>query len=149
VARNETHVEVPPEVVWSLLCDPYANPRWVVGTDRTVEADPRWPEPDSAFKVRFPLGIKDLTHSREVDAGRRIVLDAGGGPYGGARIDIRLAPEDGGTRVTMIEDPAGWVAPLRYVPAVHLVTRLRNAEALRRLRRLAEARYATGAPSSR
>jgi len=150
MARNETYVNAAPEAVWSVLCDPYAYPDWVVGTDRTVEADPGWPAPDSAFTVRFPLGLKDRTHSREVDPGRRIVLDAGGGPFGAARVDIRLRAEGLGTWVTMIEDPAGIMAPLRFWPPAHLLTRVRNAEALRRFKRLAEARRPAqaAAPSS-
>lgn len=140
MARNETYVDAGPEAVWEVLCDPYAYPDWVVGTDRTVEADPDWPAPDSSFRVRFPLGLQDLTHSREVESGRRIVLDAGGGPFGAARVDVRLRSEGRGTRVTLIEDPAGLLAPLRYWPPAHLLTRLRNVEALRRFKRLAEAR---------
>ncbi len=150
MARNETYVNAAPEAVWEVLCDPYAYPDWVVGTDRTVEADANWPAPDSAFTVRFPLGLKDITHSRELDPGRRIVLDAGGGPWGAARVDMRLRPEGHGTHVTMIEDPAGLMAPLRYWPPAHLVTKLRNAGALRRLKRLVEARppAQAAAPSS-
>ena len=139
MARNDIHIDAPPESVWAVLCDPYAYPRWVVGTDRTVSADATWPAPESAFKVRFPLGLKDLTHSREVDEGRRIVLDAGGGPWGAARVDIRLRPDRGGTHVTLIENPAGWVAPMRFVPPVQWATKLRNVEALRRFKRIAEA----------
>ena len=138
MARNEAHISAPPEAVWAMLSDPYSYPRWVVGTDRTTEADADWPAPGSAFTVRFPLGLEDLTHCREVDAGRRIVLDAGGGPWGAARVEIRLRPDGDGTHVTLIEDPAGLVAPLRFVPPVHWLTWLRNTEALRRFSRLAE-----------
>ena len=148
MARNETLVDAPPEAVWSVLCDPYAYPRWVVGTDRTLEADPAWPQPESAFRVRFPLGVEDLTHSREVEEGRRIVLDAGGGPFGAARVDIRLEPVDGGTKVTLIENPAGFMAPLRALPPVHWLTHLRNVEALRRFKAIVERRHAATTAST-
>jgi uncharacterized protein YndB with AHSA1/START domain len=140
VARNETFVNAPRDVVWSVLCDPYAYPRWVVGTDRTVDADDAFPAPDAAFRVRFPLGFTDLTHSREIEEGRRIVLDAGGGPGGAARVDIRLADRAGGTHVTLLEEPTGPLKPLRALPPVQWLTYLRNVEALRRFRNIAERR---------
>jgi uncharacterized protein YndB with AHSA1/START domain len=142
MARNETYVDVPPDAVWRMLCDPYSYPQWVVGTDRTVEADPDWPAPDSAFKVRFPLGLKDLTHARIVEPEKRIVLDTGGGPWGAARADIRLEARNGGTHVTMIENPAGFTAPLRYFPPAQWALKVRNAEAMRRFREVAR-RYAS------
>jgi uncharacterized protein YndB with AHSA1/START domain len=143
VARNETFVNAPVETVWSVLCDPYAYPRWVVGTDRTVEADPDFPRPQTKFKVRFPLGMTDYTHSREWQEGERLVLDAAGGPWGAARVDIRVRPEGSGTHVTMIEEPTWVLRPLNALPPVHWLTWLRNVEALRRFRNLVERRYAT------
>jgi uncharacterized protein YndB with AHSA1/START domain len=145
MARNETHVDAPVDAVWAVLADPYAYPRWVVGADRTLDADPRWPEVGAWFKVRLVLGIVDYTHACIVEPRRRIKLDAGGGPARLAHVDLWLTPEDGGTHVTMIEDPGGWVAPLRFFPPAHLTTRLRNAEALRRFKSLCESRAAAPA----
>jgi uncharacterized protein YndB with AHSA1/START domain len=121
-----------------VLSDPYAYPEWVVGTDRTVRADPDWPLPGSTFDVHVALGHVDQTTARELDPGRRIVLDAAASVLGPARVTLELTEEGDGTHVTMVEDPAGKFAPLRLVPAVHLAIKLRNVEALRRLRRLAE-----------
>jgi uncharacterized protein YndB with AHSA1/START domain len=140
MARNTAYMPVPTTAVWSVLEDPYAYPKWVVGADRTLEADAQWPAPGSRFKVHLGLGIKDYTKVREVDPGRRIVLDAAAGYLGPARVEIELEPSNGGTQVTMIEDPAGKVAPMRFFPPVHLAIRLRNVESLRRLQRLAERR---------
>src|SRR3954447_22001810 len=107
MARNSTVLDVPPAAVWSVLEDPFAYPKWVVGTDRTLEADPDWPRPGSSFKVHVALGLSDRTTVREVSPGRRIVVDAAANLLGPARVSIALAPEGGGTRVTIIEDPAG------------------------------------------
>jgi uncharacterized protein YndB with AHSA1/START domain len=136
VARNEAYVNRPPEAVWRVLEDPYCYPRWVVGSDRTVEADADWPAPGSKFKVRLAFGHHDYTHSRALDPGRRIVLDAAGGPMGAARVTITLEGDDTGTRVSLVEDPP---APLRWVPPLHWAIRLRNVESLRRFKRLVEA----------
>jgi uncharacterized protein YndB with AHSA1/START domain len=138
MAINEAYIEAPPSAVWKVLCDPYAYPRWVVGTDRTVEADPGWPAPDSKFKVRIFRGYCDYTHSREIDPEKRIVLDAAGGPFGAARIVIELHGDETGTRVKLVEEPMGWLKPLDFLPPVHWAIKLRNVESLRRFKRIAE-----------
>jgi uncharacterized protein YndB with AHSA1/START domain len=149
VARNQITVDAAPSTVWEVLVDPYAYPRWVVGADRTLQADPRWPEPGAWFKVRLAIGIPDYTHCRELDPGRRIKLDAGGGPLRGAHVEVLIEPEGDGTHVTLIEDPGGLAAPLRFFPPAHLLTRLRNAESLRRFQRICEARRPASVTTAR
>ena len=50
---------------------------------------------------------------------------------------LELAPKNGGTLVTMTENPDGVFAPLALFPPLHLVTKGRNAESLMRLEELA------------
>jgi uncharacterized protein YndB with AHSA1/START domain len=141
MARNEAYVEAPPTAVWKVLEDPFAYPRWVVGSKRTVTADPTWPAPGSAFKVEVgvgPLSYLDRTEAKEVDAGRRIVLNAGGGGWAGARVEIILRANGDGTHLTMVEDPTGPSKPLRLLPPLQWAIRLRNVESLRRLKRIVE-----------
>jgi uncharacterized protein YndB with AHSA1/START domain len=141
MARNEAYVEAPPSAVWDVLKDPFAYPRWVVGSRRTVTADPEWPEPGSAFKVEVgagPLSYLDRSESKEVEPGRRIVLNAGGGGWAGARVEITLRPVGDGTHVTLVEDPTGPSKPLRALPPLQLAIKLRNVESLRRLKGLVE-----------
>jgi uncharacterized protein YndB with AHSA1/START domain len=138
MARNTAHFPVDPQQVWAVLEDPYAYPKWVVGADKTLEADASWPAPGSKFEVQLAGGAQDHTEVESVDPGRRIVLLAARRMYGPARVTIELSPANGGTDVTMVEDPAGKLAPLRFVPPVHLAIRLRNKESLDRLRKLAE-----------
>lgn len=47
---------------------------------------------------------------------------------------------EGGTRVTMIEDPADTVTAFLFQPLTHLLTRARNVRSLERLAELAECR---------
>jgi uncharacterized protein YndB with AHSA1/START domain len=145
MAQNETHVAASPEAVWDVLADPYAYPEWVVGTDRTVDADADWPQPDSKFQVHIALGYKDFTHSREIDPPRRIVLDAAGGPMGAFKITILLKPEGDGTHVTLIEEPTGPLKYLNLFPPVHYGIKFRNVESLKRFKRLVETRAARNA----
>lgn len=142
MARNHTLIEASRPDVWSVLEDAYAYPRWVVGTDRTVDVDPHWPAPGSAFRVHIAFGHVDETRVREILPGERIVLDAAANVLGPARVTITLAEEPGGTRVTLVEDPAGKATPLRLLPPVHLAIRLRNVESLRRLRQIVVSRRA-------
>jgi uncharacterized protein YndB with AHSA1/START domain len=140
VARNTTHIDAPPAAVWRVLDDPFAYPRWVVGTERTVSADPGFPAPGTSFDVHVAFGHVDRTTVVALDPGRRIVLDAAARVLGPARVTIETRAEDGGTALTLIEDPHGKAMPLRLFPPVHLLIRLRNVEALRRLRRIVRER---------
>jgi len=136
MARNRIHIDAPPSAVWDLLDDPSAYPRWVVGADRTLSADPNWPDPGSTFEVALPLGRRDHTRVKAVDPGRRLIIDAAAGTFGPARTTISLEPEGEGTLVTIVEDPAGKLFPLRLIPPVHWIIRVRNRESLRRMRAL-------------
>ena len=149
MARNSIHIEVPPADVWPVLEDPYAYPKWVVGTDRTLEADDEFPLPGSRFRVHLGIGLKDYTTSRELDPGKRIVLDAGSGYFGPARVTIELRPSGKGTDVVMVEDPAGKVAPMRYLPPVQLALRLRNKRSMRLFRNLVLQRARSAADTVR
>jgi uncharacterized protein YndB with AHSA1/START domain len=140
VARNEVTIDVPPEAVWAVLEDPYAYPKWVVGTDRTLEADPGFPAPGTKFKVHIALGLKDHTKVVEVDPGRKIVLDAAASFFGPVRVAIELEPRGSGTHVTLIENPHGKMLPWRFFPPAHLGIKVRNVESLRRFERLVKAR---------
>src|SRR4051794_12420022 len=135
MAQNETHVAASPEAVWDVLADPYAYPQWVVGSDRTLEADADWPLPESKFRVRLPLGDKDYTHSREAEPGTRIGLAAGGGPRGPFKATVLLPPGGDGTDVTLIGDPPGPLKSLTLFPPLHWAIAFRNTESLRRFKR--------------
>jgi len=150
MARNQTWMPVEPEAVFAVLADPYPYADWVVGAHRIRDADPGWPGLGTKLYHqvgRPPLGTRDFTRVIGVDPPHRLVLDAVARPFGMARVCLELRARDGGTLVTFYEDPAGWVKPLRFLPPVQLLTRIRNAESLRRLERLALERRSAGAPA--
>jgi uncharacterized protein YndB with AHSA1/START domain len=140
MARNQTYIDAPPERVFYVLADPDSYGHWVVGSNAIHDADAAWPAVGTAFRhtvATGPFKTSDLTTVERVSP-RRLTLHASANPYGAARVTIELQPVKGGTRVTLIEDPAELRARLFFTPLGHLLVRLRNAESLRRLRRLAE-----------
>jgi hypothetical protein len=72
--------------------------------------------------------------------GRFLQLKVRARPFGNARVKIELDDVDGGTRVTIIEDPADLPSAFVFQPLVHLITRWRNLWSLQRLAELAEGR---------
>jgi uncharacterized protein YndB with AHSA1/START domain len=139
VARNEIFVGVPPERVWEELSTAERYADWVVGADRVRWADPQWPTPGAAFHHVLGVGpfkVKDRTKVIEGEDGRRLVLDAGVGPLGHARVELSLAESNGGTRVVMEEELTSGPKPVRRVADPLIGTR--NVEALRRLRAVCE-----------
>jgi uncharacterized protein YndB with AHSA1/START domain len=143
VATNERYMAVPPEAVWEALADPQGYAFWVVGSKRIRDADPGWPAPGTVFHHTIglgPLTRDDHTESLAADPPRRLELRAKGRPLGTAKVTLELLPHAGGTLVRMTENPDGLFAPLKLNPAVHVLTRYRNAESLMRLEELAARR---------
>jgi hypothetical protein len=108
------------------------------------DVDSEWPQPGSRFHHSVglrPLTLSDHTKVLDVDPLRRLVLEAKARPLGTARVELVLTPTGSGTHVTMVEEPADpftWL--LTSNPVAQRLLRLRNDEALRRLRRLSEER---------
>jgi uncharacterized protein YndB with AHSA1/START domain len=145
VAINERFMSAPPQAVWDALADPEGYRQWVVGSKRIRDADPTWPAPGSRFHHTVgvgPLEINDHTESLEAVAPRRLRLRVKGRPLLTAKVTMDLEPESGGTRVRMQEEPDGTFRLLALNPLFQWATRLRNAESLKRLERLALAKTA-------
>lgn len=143
MARNEAFVEVPPEVVWEVLADPDSYGHWVVGSKRIRGWDPGWPAPGTKFHHEVgtgPFTVKDHTESLEADPPRRLKLRARARPIGTAFVVVELRPQDGGTHVTLLEDPADPLTKIATLPWWWAAVRARNAESIRRLCDLARAR---------
>lgn len=156
VAINETHIEAPPERVFAILADWRAYGHWVVGSSHMRGVDPGFPKAGTRFHHTVGLGpfkVSDHTQVVEVDQPRKLILRARARPLGTAIVDVTLEPEDGGTKVTLREDPGDPLTALVFQPLTHLVVRNRNVESLRRLKELAEERpeygFETEVPAGR
>jgi uncharacterized protein YndB with AHSA1/START domain len=138
MARNEIHAAAPPEAVFDVLADPRLYGNWVVGASTTRGVEGRWPQAGSLLH-HTQLGVlRDTTSVVRCEPPRRLVLEVWGGPLLVATVDVRLTPEDGGTRIVFEEHARH--GPLTWVPGwvSEPLLRLRNRETVRRLKRLAE-----------
>jgi uncharacterized protein YndB with AHSA1/START domain len=142
VAINDTLIATPPERVFSVLADWRSYGYWVVGSRCIRGADPGFPAAGTRFYHQVgvgPLHLNDHTVSLEVDPPRKLVLRAKARPFfGTAIVDLTMQPEDGGTRVTLREDPGDKLTAFVFQPVTHLLVRGRNAKSLERLKELCE-----------
>jgi len=143
MSRQTIVVDASPAEIYEILADPPCYEMWVVGNKFVRFYDRSWPEPGSEFhhKVGFgPLATKDKTVALEAEPLRRLVMLVRALPFIQATVAFTLDPEGSGTRVTIEEHPRGepWVT--LWNPVLDGLTGVRNAETLRRLKRLAEVR---------
>jgi NAD(P)-dependent dehydrogenase (short-subunit alcohol dehydrogenase family)/uncharacterized protein YndB with AHSA1/START domain len=142
MARNRVHIHASVEEVFAVIADPCRYPDWVVGAAGIRDYDESFPALGSRFHHEVgpgPLNLKDYTEVAEVDPPRRIVLKAKARPLGTATIAIELAESAGGTELTMEEGPGDRLTSLVAAnPLADTALRIRNAEALARLKRLVE-----------
>jgi len=142
MAANRVHVHATPEEVFAVLADPECYPRWVVGAAGIRDYDEEFPAVGSRFHHKvgsWPVGVKDYTEVTELDRPNRIVLKAKARPLGTATIELQLRESSGGTEVRMEEVPGDRITSLVVGnPVADTALRVRNAEALARLKRLVE-----------
>ena len=142
MASNRVHIHATPEEVFAFLSDPECYPQWVVGAAGVRDQDDEFPAVGSRFHHKvgsWPLDLKDHTEVIEVEPPHRLVLKAKARPLGTATIALGLREVDGGTEVRMEEVPGDRLTSI-FVgnPVADTALRVRNAEALSRLKRLVE-----------
>src|SRR3954465_5944777 len=122
MAPNEIHVDASPERVFEVLSDPSTYGHWVVGSSHIRDADDRWPEPGTRIHHTVgwgPLKIDDHTSVISSHPPTRLELKAKARPLGTAHVVLIMAKENGGTRVTMIEDAGDRLTGLVFNPLTH------------------------------
>jgi len=138
VARNTIHVEAPPEAVFEVLADPRLYGNWVVGASTTYAVDGTWPEPGAVLHHAQLLVIRDTTEVLECEPARRVRLEARARPLLVAHVTVTLEPAGGGTRVLLEESVVGGLAAALPRAVTDAVVHVRNAESVRRIKRLTE-----------
>lgn len=97
--RLERHLADPPSVVWQALTDREQLRSWFPCD--VVVSGGRW-EPGAAIEFPFPPEVIDMTltgHVLEVDEPKRLAFT-----WGEETLRFELAPEDGGTRLVLIDE---------------------------------------------
>lgn len=127
----------PPNAVHALLADGWRYAEWVVGAKRVRAVDPTWPEPGSQFHHTLgvgPLTLNDSTEMLAYAPAGPVVLKARGWPTGSAKVTITAeALPEGGSEVTMDEEPIEGPALRLRNPVLDGLIHLRNIESLRRM----------------
>jgi uncharacterized protein YndB with AHSA1/START domain len=142
MARNEISIAAAPERVFEVLSNPAAFARWVPDTRTVRDATADWPADGSWFEyvAGLPgLALTDRATVRRSRPAELLELHIRARPFAPVRVTIELAAEREGTRVRLIEEPAHRVLRVLIGPLGHAIIRLRNLEALRRLKLLVEA----------
>ncbi len=141
MATNHIQIAVSPTEVFAALANAANYGDWVVGSDTIRDADPDWPKVGSRFYHRVgvgPLKLNDHTEVLAVDPPRRLIMHARARPLGTAEVSMQLAERDGGTFVTMTETAGNRLSRLVLNRLTDPLIHLRNAESLRRLKRIVE-----------
>ena len=145
MSLNEITVDAPPPVVWEVLADPPTYEYWVVGNKMIRRHDHNWPSPGTEFHHKVGLGpvaVKDKTVALEADPARRLVMKVRALPFGTGIVTFDLLPAGTGAATLVRMGERVESGPARFLaPIVDRLAYLRNAETLRRLRRLAESRH--------
>lgn len=143
VAEVSRYVEASPERVWAELSDGWMFTGWVVGASHIRGVDGTWPDAGARLHHQvgaWPLVVSDTTVVLESDPPRRLVLQARAWPMGEARVELHVAGEGSGTRVTMAESPTRGPAAVLHTRLQEAALRKRNIESLARLASIAENR---------
>lgn len=138
-STNQIDIEAPLERVAAVLRDPRTYPEWLVGAQAIRSIDDGWPAVGSKFHHRIgvgPLAVPGSTTVRR-DEPRELVLGAGMGPFGEAKVVFTLEPTAQGVHVTVEEEPRAGAARLAWKvlrPVVTLGLWGRNEVSLESLR---------------
>jgi uncharacterized protein YndB with AHSA1/START domain len=143
MSRNQIRIDAPPEAVFEVLDDPYAYPRWVIGSRRIRAVDDTWPAVGSRFHHALGTAAGELHDSSKIlqrEWPHLMSLEVRFRPTGVARVDIRVEPDGPGSVVTLEETPTD--GPIARVPRILTdpILALRNALSLQRLRHEVERR---------
>lgn len=132
-----------PDDVFAQLADGWIYSAWVVGACHIRDVDTEWPAIGSRIHHRvgsWPFTIDDSTQVIDAEAGSHLVLQARAWPAGEARVELFIESDDGGSLVTMAENPTNGIGTWTDNPLQRMMLRKRNIESLARLASLAERR---------
>lgn len=146
----EIDIKASIEKVFAVLSDPWSYAYWVVGSDKIREADAEWPEIGAEFKHTvgvWPFKTRDHSYVEEVKQPTTLQLRVKARPFVTARVWMDLTKNGSGTHVAMYESAADPLSKLALNRITQPLVKLRNDQALRRLRDLAEGKKPIPTPA--
>ena len=149
MATVSRHIAAAPTAVWDVLADGFTYSQWVVSTATVRAVEAAWPAAGAKLhhsQGTWPVTLDDEAVVEVSKPASRLVLLAKGRPLGSARVELDLRSEDGGTRITMTEQPVSGPGKWAHNPVSEVLLRHRNTEALARLAAIAERRTAPEQP---
>lgn len=122
--------------VFDVLRDGFSYGDWVVGTRTIRSVGPAFPAEGS--RLHYTVGHRPLRKDDETVVlayrpDEELALEARAWPAGTAHIRITAEPVEGGTAVSIDEQPLRGPARLLHNPLLDLAVKARNVETLRRL----------------
>lgn len=132
-----------PEKVWSVLCDGWSYPLWVVGASRMREVDDNWPQNGALLHHSvgtWPALLDDTTEVLDSRPLSMLRLRARTWPVGSANVLVRIDAVGIHTEVTIEEAVVNGPALVVPRPVRDVGLKWRNEETLRRLAYLVERR---------
>ncbi|MER7247469.1 SRPBCC family protein [Kribbella sp. NPDC000426] len=143
MSKNECLIEASVEDVFAVLTDGWSYAAWVVGASRIRDVEPPWPEPGGRIHHSvgaWPFLLDDMTTVLEYEPDRRLLLQLRIWPAGHGEVEFVATETPTGCLLTMTERATS--GPISLLPShvADLMLHPRNAEALHRLKLLAEKR---------
>jgi uncharacterized protein YndB with AHSA1/START domain len=143
MATVDAVIDASPSEVFAVLANGWLYSNWVVGTSHMRAVDDDWPAVGSKLHHAsgiWPLALPDETEVIAMEPDRSLMLVVRARPFGQAQVEMRLSPEQLGTRVAMVEFPTSGPGRWLHNPVSEAVLARRNVEALGRLAAIAERR---------
>lgn len=99
--------------VWSIIADPETYALWVAGTMTSRAGGGKWPAVGSSLRHSWgvwPIRFRDCTTVTACDMQADLDLDVRVGLLARVKVNMRLAPAPGGTRIVLRETVVDGVA---------------------------------------
>jgi uncharacterized protein YndB with AHSA1/START domain len=135
MAINHVRSSLPPEEVFDHITDPWEYPKWLLGASKMRRVDDSWPAVGSNFHHTVgwgPMKVSDRSEIVEIDPPRKLVLYVKATPLVQGKVTFTLEEVDGGTLLTLQEEPALPIGNL-VRPVLDPATHARNKRSLHQL----------------
>lgn len=141
MSTNECLIRASVQDVFAVLTDGWSYASWVVGASRIRDVEAGWPQPGRSIHHSvgiWPLLIDDTTTVEEYEPLRLLQLKVRAWPAGEGRVRLEAEDRDGQCHLVMREQVVKGPAALLPAALTDPFLAVRNTEALRRIRLIAE-----------